>query len=140
MMIPFLKSGSFIALCMTIVGWQQVIAQQMAIPLYEKQVTDARAAPAGFTEQTDADGRVTGVSQPTLLPYFPRKQHATGTAILIFPGGKRVLSRSILGTLPAQWERSHEKYLPEYFVPSNSLSKLEPIVCLFLLLTNRWTR
>lgn len=86
-MIPFIKSSRFIALLMSITCLQQAIAQQAPIPLYNNQVPNARQAPANYREQTDADGRVTRVIQPTLIPFFPRKENATGTAILIFPGG-----------------------------------------------------
>ena len=63
-MIPFIKSSRFIGLLIS-------ITQQAPTPLYDKQVPNARQAPAGYGEQTDADGRVTRVTQPTLIPFFP---------------------------------------------------------------------
>jgi acetyl esterase/lipase len=68
-----------------IICFQQATAQQ--IPLYENDVPNSRKVPADHLEQTDTDGLVTRITQPALIPFFPEKQTATGTAILIFPGG-----------------------------------------------------
>lgn len=70
-----------------IICLQQATAQQVPIPLYETHVPNARQVPADYQEQTDADGLITRITQPALIPFFPEEQTATGTAILIFPGG-----------------------------------------------------
>lgn len=62
-------------------------AQEAMIPLYEKNIPNAKKAPANYIEQTDTSGLIRNVTQPGLTPFFPRKGAATGTAILIFPGG-----------------------------------------------------
>ncbi|MBC9909946.1 alpha/beta hydrolase [Chitinophaga varians] len=87
MMIRPIKSGNFIPLLLLMVCLQQATAQQATIPLYESAVPNARKAPADYQEQTDADDCVTRVTQPALIPFFPKKETTTGTAILIFPGG-----------------------------------------------------
>jgi len=92
-MIKIISPGRVIAVLMSLIGVQPVSAQQAPIPLYENEVPNARKAPAGYLEQTDADGLITRITQPALIPYYPAKEKATGTAILIFPGrGYRVLA------------------------------------------------
>lgn len=81
MMIRIIKSFVLIPVFCV----QHAIAQQ--IPLYENHVPGSRAVPADYLEQTDADGLITRITQPALIPFFPDKATATGTAILIFPGG-----------------------------------------------------
>lgn len=83
MMIKFMPS----VVLMFIICFQQARAQQGLIPIYESHVPNARQVPADYLEQTDAEGLVTRITQPTLIPFFPDKATATGTAILIFPGG-----------------------------------------------------
>lgn len=87
MITTLMKSGSFIPVLIFIICSQHAAAQQASIPLYESQVPNARNAPTDYKEQTDADGRVTRITQPALIPFLPGKETATGTAILIFPGG-----------------------------------------------------
>lgn len=87
MMIRLFKSASFVPVLMFMICSLPATAQQREIPLYENGAPNARKAPADYVEHTDADGRVIKVTQPTLVPFFAGKQTATGTAILIFPGG-----------------------------------------------------
>lgn len=87
MMIKLIKSTSFFPVLLTVICLQQAVSQQASIPLYENAVPNAHIAPEDYAEQTDADGLVTRVTQPALIPFFPKKETATGTAILIFPGG-----------------------------------------------------
>ncbi|MBO9730163.1 MAG: alpha/beta hydrolase [Chitinophaga sp.] len=83
----------FIPVFISLLCLQQATAQQ--IPLYENKAPNARNIPADYIEQTDADNCVTRITQPALIPFFPKKETATGTAILIFPGGGyRLLSLS----------------------------------------------
>jgi acetyl esterase/lipase len=64
---------------------------QTIIPLYTGQIPGAIPAPANFKEIADqgADGvlRVSMVTEPTLTAYLPAKEKATGTAVIICPGG-----------------------------------------------------
>lgn len=61
-------------------------AQEKSIPLYPDGVPNSKPTPAAFIERTGKDW-VTDVSTPTITPYMPEKGKATGTAIIIFPGG-----------------------------------------------------
>lgn len=62
---------------------------QQIIPLYSGTIPNATS----YTMQelaTEKDGRVVwyrNVSKPTLTVFLPAKENATGTAVLLFPGG-----------------------------------------------------
>ncbi len=56
------------------------------IPLYPNGVPNSKKGPATYIEQ-DAAGRVTKVTEPTLIPFIPEKGTANGTAVIICPGG-----------------------------------------------------
>lgn len=84
-MIRFIKCCRLVPLLISITCWFTATAQQASIPLYNSHVPNSRIAPPGYLEQTDTNRYVTRVTQPALIPFFPEK--ATGTAILIFPGG-----------------------------------------------------
>ncbi|MDB5002222.1 MAG: 1,4-beta-xylanase [Mucilaginibacter sp.] len=56
------------------------------IPLYPDGVPNSKPTPATYVEN-DANGWARTVSIPTLLPYPADKAIATGTAIVICPGG-----------------------------------------------------
>ncbi|MFP9098095.1 alpha/beta hydrolase [Flavobacterium sp. RHBU_24] len=60
--------------------------QNEALPLY-KTVPNSKPTPATYKETVDARSGIRNVSQPTLLPFFPEKGKANGTAIVICPGG-----------------------------------------------------
>jgi len=62
------------------------IAQQQ-IPLYPNGVPNSKKTPSTYIERVDQTDWITGVSIPTITPYFPEKGKANGTAIIIFPGG-----------------------------------------------------
>ncbi|WP_432710419.1 alpha/beta hydrolase [Pedobacter sp.] len=67
-----------------------LVAQEV-IPLYEGAIPGAKPVPANYKELwvTGDDGviRVSKVSLPTITAYLPEKGKATGTAVLICPGG-----------------------------------------------------
>ena len=64
---------------------------QTVIPLYAGAIPGAKPIPVNFKEIADqgADGilRVSKVTAPTLTAYLPAKDKATGTAVIICPGG-----------------------------------------------------
>lgn len=64
---------------------------QTIIPIYPGAIPGAKPVPANFKEISDlgADGvlRISKVSIPTLTAYLPEKEKATGTAVIICPGG-----------------------------------------------------
>src|SRR3569832_1609931 len=66
-----------------------VFAQQQSIPLYPHGVPNSKKAPADYVEKKEGYS-VSLVTEPTITPYFPDKSKATGSAIIIFPGGSYI--------------------------------------------------
>ncbi len=66
-----------------------VFAQQKPILLYPNGVPNSKKAPATYVEKREGYS-VSLVTDPTITPYFPAKDKATGTAIIIFPGGSYI--------------------------------------------------
>jgi len=64
-------------------------AQEKPIPLYPNGVPNSKKAPATYVEKKEGY-TVSLVTEPTITPYFPDKDKATGTAIIIFPGGSYI--------------------------------------------------
>jgi acetyl esterase/lipase len=62
-------------------------SQSKAIPLYDGEIPNSKKAPADYMEDTDSTGLISNVTHPTITPYLPAKEKATGTAVIIFPGG-----------------------------------------------------
>lgn len=62
---------------------------QNIIPLYGDSIPNAR--PAANTETIDSLGHAANVSSPTLTFYMPERGKATGTAVVICPGGGYVM-------------------------------------------------
>jgi acetyl esterase/lipase len=63
---------------------------QNVVQLYPAAIPGAKAVPAAYKEVTVQEGgilRVTKVSNPTLSVFLPAKEKATGTAVIICPGG-----------------------------------------------------
>jgi acetyl esterase/lipase len=62
---------------------------QNTIPLYNGPIPGALASTNKEKSDTAADGivRISGISFPTMSIYLPEKSKATGTAVIIFPGG-----------------------------------------------------
>src|SRR5215217_934459 len=56
------------------------------IPLYPNGVPNSKKGPDTYVEQ-DMAGRVSKVTEPTLIPFLPEKGTANGTAVIICPGG-----------------------------------------------------
>jgi acetyl esterase/lipase len=63
--------------------------QQKPILLYPDGVPNSKKAPATYVEKREGFS-VSLVTEPTITPYFPEKDKATGTAIIIFPGGSYI--------------------------------------------------
>jgi len=62
-------------------------AQQKPIPLYPNGVPNSKKAPATYIEKMDQNSFLSGVTVPTITPYFPANGIANGTAVVICPGG-----------------------------------------------------
>jgi acetyl esterase/lipase len=63
-----------------------VSAQEKPIPLYPNGIPNSKPAPADYVE-TIVNNSGSMVITPTLTPYLPEKGKATGTAVVICPGG-----------------------------------------------------
>ncbi|MGZ3937865.1 MAG: alpha/beta hydrolase [Flavisolibacter sp.] len=59
---------------------------QQSILLYPEKVPNSKSAPADYIEKNDK-GWITKVTQPTLTIFRPDSNKATGTAIIVIPGG-----------------------------------------------------
>lgn len=63
-------------------------AQEAApIKLYSGNVPNSKPAPADYAEQSSGSQSVKMVTDPTLTPFFAPKDKATGTAVIVCPGG-----------------------------------------------------
>ena len=56
------------------------------IKLWADSVPNSKKAPATYVEKTE-NNRTSMVTDPVLIPYFPDKGKANGTAVIICPGG-----------------------------------------------------
>ncbi len=63
-----------------------VFAQEKPINLYPGGVPNSKPTPAEYVEN-DGNGHAAKVSIPTITPFFPEKGKATGTAVIVCPGG-----------------------------------------------------
>lgn len=63
-------------------------SQQNIIPLYSGDIPGSLKTPETFIEKYDSSrGYFTNISTPALTVYTPEKGKATGTAVIIIPGG-----------------------------------------------------
>lgn len=60
---------------------------QKVIPLYSGAIPNSKKTPAGYTEAIDSSGFIINVSVPTLTAFFPEKEIANGTSVIIAPSG-----------------------------------------------------
>ena len=63
-----------------------VFAQEKEIALYPNGVPNSKTAPADYVEVSTASSAKL-VTNPTITPYFPEQGKATGTAVVVCPGG-----------------------------------------------------
>ncbi len=78
-------SCSFLLLvAMAVLSYAQGTAP--VIPLYPNGVPNSKPTPADYIEDV-TPARVSKVSTPVLVPFFPEKGKGTGTAVIICPGG-----------------------------------------------------
>lgn len=63
-----------------------IFAQEKPILLYPKGVPNSKPAPADYKEDSGNDHGYRIIT-PTLTPYLPAKGKATGTAVVVCPGG-----------------------------------------------------
>src|ERR1700748_1732040 len=60
---------------------------QTVIPLYKDSIPNSKPGPDEETQTKDGILRISKVSRPTLTIFLPPKEKATGTAVIICPGG-----------------------------------------------------
>ncbi len=120
-----MKNILVLVLLLASVSMTKSIAQQI-IPLYKK-VPDSKPIPASREKsEMGKDGilRVSKVSNPTLLAFFPPKEKANGTAVIICPGGGYgILAYSHEGTDVAQVlnEWGVTAFVLKYRLPDDSI-------------------
>lgn len=77
--------------CVTLLAMSTLVAySQKEMVLYDMEVPNSKAFSMDYVQTTDDNGitRVTGVTNPTLIAYFPPKDVVnTGKAVIICPGG-----------------------------------------------------
>ncbi|MBS1509046.1 MAG: alpha/beta hydrolase [Bacteroidetes bacterium] len=74
----------FLSFCvLSITGY----CQPTHIPLFPKGAPGALPAPAHYHEEVDSNGYAYRVTQPELIAFLPEKGKATGTSVIICPGG-----------------------------------------------------
>lgn len=81
-----------------------------AVPLWSGVVPGSEGRSGDEVVQTSANGeqRVTNVHRPSITPYLPARDRATGVAVLVIPGGgHRQLVMTHEGYNPAAWLRDH---------------------------------
>jgi len=80
-----LKRAITLIFCILLISLCQ--AQDQVIPLYPYGIPNSKKVPPDYIEQTDSSGLISNVSVPTMQAYFPEKDKANGTAVIIFAGG-----------------------------------------------------
>lgn len=73
--------------------------QEKTIPLYEGMIPNSKIAPAEYVEHIDSSGLTRNLSNPSITPYLPEKGTATGTAVIICPGGGYLVLPTMENTL-----------------------------------------
>ncbi|WP_418262415.1 alpha/beta hydrolase [Flavobacterium faecale] len=121
----FFKKAIFSSIFLLSIG--SVSAQDKVIKLYQGIVPNSKAS-AGYKEtaETSEDGsiRIKKISQPELLVFYPKKEKATGAAVLICPGGGyRLLSMTNEGFSIAKKlnENGITAFILKYRLPSDEI-------------------
>ena len=99
---------------------------QETIPLYNGTIPHSKPIRNRELSETGKDGilRISKVSEPTLLAFFPPKEKATGTAVIICPGGGYgILAASHEGTDVAKVfnEWGVTAFVLKYRLPDDSI-------------------
>jgi acetyl esterase/lipase len=70
--------------------------------------SEGKSTPEVITTSASGELSVSGIHSPSITPYLPSKDKATGLAILVIPGGgHRVLAITHEGYNVAEWLRDH---------------------------------
>ncbi|MCE7068285.1 alpha/beta hydrolase [Dyadobacter sp. CY326] len=92
--LTFRYSKGFSLLLLAFLFLTVRVSGQTVMPLYPNQIPNSISAP---DEETNKDQVIRKVSKPTLSIYLPPAANATGTAIIVCPGGG-------YGVLVIEWE------------------------------------
>lgn len=118
-----LKRLLYLALAGT---WSATGYAQTVIPLYADSVPNSKPAAIEEKSNTDQNGlvRISNVTQPTLTVFLPPKEKATGTGVIICPGGSyALLSYTLEGTQVAEQlnEMGVAAFVLKYRLPNDSI-------------------
>ncbi len=103
-------------------GWHVAIQAQEIIPLYSGAVPNSKAAK--MTESGADKGVIRGVTKPALEVYLPEKDKATGTAVVIIPGGGYgvvVYQGEGINTAKELVKRGVAAFVLKYRLPNDSI-------------------
>lgn len=98
-----------------------VVRAQEMIPLYLGNVPNAK--PSSVKEVQSSPGVYRGITKPTLEVYLPDKAIATGTAVVVIPGGGYsvvVYQGEGIGTAKALAQKGVAAFVLKYRLPSDS--------------------
>ena len=104
--LPILIAVLFVS----VVGGLVTASTPPEIPLWPNGAPGSEGKPAKEDVTTSASGelRVAGIHNPSITPYLPTKETATGLAILVIPGGgHRMLAITHEGYNVAEWFQAH---------------------------------
>ncbi len=109
----------------------QLTAQEI-IPLYPDKVPNAKPLASREKTEVGKDGilRISKVSEPTLMAFFPPRDKANGTAVIICPGGGYgILAASHEGTDVAKVfnEWGVTAFVLKYRLPDDSIMERKEI-------------
>jgi len=76
----------FLLLTVVMLFSSTAFSQEKPVPLYPNGVPNSKPAPDAYKEKREGYS-VSMVTDPTITPYFPEKGKATGTSVIVFPGG-----------------------------------------------------
>lgn len=75
----------FLTLFITILSLMNTTFAQKVIKLYPDKIPNE--IPSTDEENRNVEGHISNISRPTLMIYLPAKEKATGTAVVVCPGG-----------------------------------------------------
>jgi len=114
----------FILSILAFLSAKTIAQSNESINLYPKGVPNSKKVPAGAYIEKTVNTRAAKVSVPTLIPFFPEKGKANGTAIVICPGGGySILSMENEGYAIARKfsEIGVTAFILKYRLPSDSI-------------------
>lgn len=121
-----MKNRYYLTLCAVMLVSKLFAQQSEPINLYPKSVPNSKPTPAAYQEKMENGDWVSLISTPQLTPFFPDKDKANGTAIVICPGGGYAgLSYVKEGVKIAQRfnEIGVTAFLLKYRLPSDEIMK-----------------